>query len=126
MYTYLICLFIYVSACIITSNFHILKRTVAVLGIIGLTSFGVIPPWKDGGIYCDDPSIRFQFKGDTVPTIWLFIGILVPSLVVVSKYSHSPYCLAVAYRLNCCCLFTLTASSAAPNLALLSSRLIRR
>ena len=100
MYTYLICLFIYVSACIITSNFHILKRTVAVLGIIGLTSFGVIPPWKDGGIYCDDPSIKFRFQGDTVPTVWLFIGILIPPFLVVSTYSF--YSFYSSLVISCC------------------------
>ena len=61
-----------------------MKQTIAVLGTIGLTAFGVIPPWSDGGIYCDDPSINFKFQGDTVPTIWLFIGLLIPPLLVVS------------------------------------------
>jgi hypothetical protein len=61
-----------------------MKQTIAVLGIIGLTAFGVIPPWSDGGIYCDDPSINFKFQGDTVPTLWLFIGLLIPPLLVVS------------------------------------------
>jgi len=55
----------------------------SILGTIGLTAFGVIPPWSDGGIYCDDPSINFKFQGDTVPTIWLFIGLLIPPLLVI-------------------------------------------
>ena len=63
-----------------------MKQTIAVLGIIGLTAYGVIPPWSDGGIYCDDPSINFKFQGDTVPTLWLFIGLLIPPLLVVSMY----------------------------------------
>ena len=62
----------------------IMKQTIAVLGTIGLTAFGVIPPWSDGGIYCDDPSINFKFQGDSVPTLWLFIGLLIPPLLVVS------------------------------------------
>ena len=61
-----------------------MKQTFVVLGIIGLTSFGVIPPWSQGGIYCDDPSIKFRYQGDTVPTLWLFIGILIPPFLVVS------------------------------------------
>ena len=61
-----------------------MKQTIAVLGTIGLTAFGVIPPWSDSGIYCDDPSINFKFQGDTVPTLWLFIGLLIPPLLVVS------------------------------------------
>ena len=61
-----------------------MKHIFAVLGIVGCTAYGIIPPWSHGGIYCDDPSIKFRFQGDTVPTVWLFVGLLIPPFLVVS------------------------------------------
>jgi len=57
--------------------------SIGILGIVGCTAYGIIPPWAHGGIYCDDPSIKFRFQGDTVPTVWLFVGLLIPPFLVI-------------------------------------------
>ena len=90
----------------------IMKQTIAVLGTIGLTAFGVIPPWSDGGIYCDDPSINFKFQGDTVPTLWLFIGLLIPPLLVVSMsiFYISVYEYWVLYHIICIPIYTFSST----------------
>ena len=56
-----------------------------VLSIIAMTNFGVIPPWFNSGIYCDDPSINFKRQGDTVPFVYLLFGMLLPPFLVVSR-----------------------------------------
>ena len=60
-------------------------RNFVVLGIIGLTGLGIIPPWPQSGIYCDDASIRFKYQGDSVPTLYLILGLLIPPLCLVRK-----------------------------------------
>ena len=62
------------------------KSHLAVLTILGIQVFGYVPPWPHSGIYCDDPSISYKYQGDTVSTAYLFLGILLPSIVVVSEF----------------------------------------
>ena len=64
-----------------------MKRNPSVLTIICLTVFGYIPPWSYSGIYCDDTSITFRYNGDSVTTVVLFVGLLIPSFLVVSLIS---------------------------------------
>ena len=56
-----------------------------VLIIIIMSNYGVIPPWINSGIYCDDISITFKYQGDTVPTVYLFLGMFLPPFLVVRK-----------------------------------------
>lgn len=58
-----------------------------VLSIIVMTNLGVIPTWSNSGIYCNDTSINFKRQGDTVPTLYLFLGMLLPPFIVVSRVS---------------------------------------
>ena len=58
----------------------------AVVGIICLTGLGIIPPWSYSGIYCDDTSISFKYQGDSVPTLYLILGILIPPLILVINF----------------------------------------
>ena len=60
-------------------------RNFVVLGICALTGLGIIPPWQESGIYCDDASIRFKYQGDSVPTLYLILGCLIPPLCLVRK-----------------------------------------
>jgi hypothetical protein len=62
-------------------------KLLAVLVIFALCGLGIIPPWSSSGIYCDDSSIKFTFRGDTVSTYVLFLGMLLPAFIVVST-SH--------------------------------------
>eukprot|EP00093_Oithona_nana_P013067 13067.XXX_630006_631277_1 [CDS] Oithona nana genome sequencing. len=65
-----------------------------VLGIIGLTGLGIIPPWPQSGIYCDDASIRFKYQGDSVPTLYLILGLLIPPLclIFITEALHLSIC----------------------------------
>lgn len=69
-----------------------MRRTFAALAIIGLTVFGYIPPWSYGGIYCGDSSIAFKYQGDSVTTVELFLGLLLPPFIVVSLFLQPPTC----------------------------------
>ena len=59
---------------------------ISVLSIIAMTNYGVIPPWFNAGIYCNDTSITFKNQGDTVPTLYLFGGMFIPTFIVVSFF----------------------------------------
>ena len=56
-----------------------------------MSNYGVIPPWINSGIYCDDISITFKYQGDTVPTVYLFLGMFLPPFLVVRKKNYNLY-----------------------------------
>lgn len=54
-----------------------------VLVVFALSGLGIIPPSSSSGFYCDDPTIVFAYSGDTVSTYMLFLGMLLPTLLVI-------------------------------------------
>ena len=63
---------------------HIVPFSVSAFLTVCLTGLGQIPPNPWGGFYCDDVSIKAQRGLDTLPTIWLFVLLFFPTVLVVS------------------------------------------
>lgn len=59
-----------------------------VLGGLGLSYSGLIRP-RGAGFYCNDQSIKFPFKGDTISVAQLFLGSLLAPIFFVSFFIES-------------------------------------
>ena len=55
---------------------------IAVFAPVLASFYGLIPPVK-GTFRCDDPSIKFNYQGDTVSAKLLFQVILIPIIFIV-------------------------------------------
>ncbi|CAH0401117.1 unnamed protein product [Chilo suppressalis] len=53
-----------------------------VLVLIGLFELGVIPCYR-AGFFCNDPSLSFPYRGDTVSTVVLVVTIFLAPLIVI-------------------------------------------